>query len=310
MSLVPIRTQEDHRKGTKRLEKLMTAPKPDANQIEILSVLLASWEQKQFLIEAPSAIEAIRFRMERGNLKPRDLEPIIGSRSRVSEILAGSRPLTVDMIRALNLHWGIPAAALIRPSAKRPERIVAPSKPAMDKLRSFGVLRAKESFEAFVARAFRDNSVPALLRKTRTGRTNAKSDPAALQAWCAAVQLLAEKEKLPENPQKKRTIAEGRKIAQLSACSDGLYRVRDGLKARGIALVLLDHLPGTYLDGAAMCRQSDGAPIIALTRRHDRLDNFWFTLLHEYMHVACHLNADRSIILDDLEVQGEDKIEE
>lgn len=309
MSLVPIRSMADYRKGKKSLENAMTSAKPDVNEIEVRSLLLEAFEQKHFLIEAPSAIDAIRFRMERGNLKQRQLEAILGSRSRVSDILAGRRPLTMDMVRALNAHWDIPASALIRPSVIRPERMVAPSKPAMDKLRSFGLMRAKESFEAFVMRAFGDSTVPALLRKTRTGRTNAKSDPSALQGWCAAVQIIAEKQKLPAKCIK-ATVSEGRKIAQLSAQSDGLHRVREELKARGIAFVLLDHLPGTYLDGAAMCRRSDGAPIIALTRRHDRLDNFWFTLLHEYMHVACHLSADRSIILDDLEVQGEDTIED
>lgn len=309
MSLTPIRSKADYSKGKNRLEKAMLSTVPDTDEIEVLSVLLENFEQKHFLIDAPTAIDAIRFRMERGSRKQRELEAIIGSRSRVSDVLAGRRSLTIDMIRALNAHWGIPASALIRTEAKRPERMVAPSKLAMDKLRSFNLMRGKETFEAFIARAFSDNSVPALLRKTRTGRTNAKSDPAALQGWCAAVQILAEKQKLPRK-KIKPTVAEGRKIAQLSAHDDGLQRVSDALKTRGIAFVLLDHLPGTYLDGAAMCRQSDGAPIIALTRRHDRLDNFWFTLLHEYMHVACHLSPERSIILDDLEVQGDDSIEE
>jgi HTH-type transcriptional regulator/antitoxin HigA len=70
----------------------------------------------------------------------------------------------------------------------------------------------------------------------------------------------------------------------------------------------LKHLPGTFLDGAALCRK-DGVPIIALTLRHDRIDNFWFTLLHEYCHVCYHLNENTRVILDDLEVKSAAEIE-
>jgi HTH-type transcriptional regulator/antitoxin HigA len=76
----------------------------------------------------------------------------------------------------------------------------------------------------------------------------------------------------------------------------------------GIILVILEHLPGTFLDGAAMCR-GDGVPVIALTLRHDRLDNFWFTLLHEFAHVVRHLTPDRQVILDDLDVASSEAIE-
>ena len=310
MSFALIRTAADHQKCLKRLEKLMEVQEDSADDIGVLSLIIQDWEQKKIVIEAPTAVDAIRFRMERQNLKSRDLEPFIGSRSRVSEILAGTRPLTVDMIRALNQHLGIPASALINQSTRKAEKVVPPSKAAMEKLRTAGVLKAKESFEAFVARAFPNNGVPALLRKTRTGRTNAKSDPSALQAWCAAVQIIAEKQTLPSRVAKKPTVADGRKLAKLSAQGDGLHRVRGELGKMGVALVILDHLPGTFLDGAAMRRQSDEAPVIALTRRHDRIDNFWFTLLHEYMHVVLHLSSDQSLILDDLEVQGVDAIED
>ena len=76
----------------------------------------------------------------------------------------------------------------------------------------------------------------------------------------------------------------------------------------GIGFVTLEHLPGTYLDGAAL-RAPGRAPVIALTLRHDRLDNFWFTLLHEFAHVCLHLDARTTMIFDDLEVGGEEGIE-
>ena len=57
-----------------------------------------------------------------------------------------------------------------------------------------------------------------------------------------------------------------------------------------------------------MCRR-DGTSVIGVTLRHDRIDNFWFTLLHEFAHVCCHLSEDRQVILDDLEVGSDDGIE-
>jgi HTH-type transcriptional regulator/antitoxin HigA len=76
----------------------------------------------------------------------------------------------------------------------------------------------------------------------------------------------------------------------------------------GVALVVLPHLAGTHLDGAAM-RRSDGTPVIALTLRRDRIDNFWFTLAHELAHVGLHLSNESSVIIDDLEISSSAAIE-
>ena len=88
----------------------------------------------------------------------------------------------------------------------------------------------------------------------------------------------------------------GNDLARLSVHADGPARVAKVLRSFGIVFVVLEHLPGTYLDGAAL-RRSDGVPVIAITLRYDRLDNFWFTLIHEFCHVACHLSADTPVIL-------------
>jgi len=96
--------------------------------------------------------------------------------------------------------------------------------------------------------------------------------------------------------------------------SAGFTEQREGRPPRATALRELiaaadSRHPGRGVpDGAAICR-GDGAPLIALTLRYDRLDNFWFTLLHEFAHVSCHLSGDTSVILDDLDVKGSDKIE-
>lgn len=310
MKIHPIRSEESYEKALERAATLMGASdKASTDELDVLQALIERWERTRYPIAAASPVEAIKFRMAQAGLKPRDLLPLIGSRSRVSEVLSGARPLSLDMIRALNKHLGIPAAALIggeAPSA--PERTAAPSRAALDKLRSLGFMKAKETIEAFLARAFGSATTGAMLRKTRTERTNAKTDFAAVEAWCAAVTLKAGKVEVPPLARKAMLRKAGRELAMLSSRPDGLLLVKDRLAELGIVFVVLEHLPGTFLDGAAMCR-GDGAPIIALTLRHDRIDNFWFTLLHEFCHVAKHLEPGRSVILDDLELKGEHDIE-
>ena len=141
-------------------------------------------------------------------------------------------------------------------------------------------------------------------------RTNAKTDLTALRAWCAAALIKAHGRRVSGPIRKLNDERAGRALAGLSADAEALDLVEAKLARSGIVFVKRwDHLPGTYLDGAAMLR-ADGVPIIALTLRHDRLDNFWFTLLHEFCHVRKHLLAGTSIIVDDLDVNSSDKIED
>jgi HTH-type transcriptional regulator/antitoxin HigA len=98
-------------------------------------------------------------------------------------------------------------------------------------------------------------------------------------------------------------------LARLSARSDGPLRAADALRAHGIILVFVPHLPRTRLDGAAMLL-SDGTPVIALTLRYDRLDSFWFTLFHEIGHILLHfhLSLDTAFI-DDLDAGPDNDVE-
>ena len=310
MKVAPIRTEEAYQASLARASVLIS--KSDAtslDELEVLQALIERWEKSQYDLPAPTAVEAIRFRMSQRGLQPRDLEPYIGSRARVSEVLSGRRDLSIDMIRSLNRHLGIPAAALIAaPARESSAKVGKPSKAALDKLSTFGVLKARETYEHFIDRVFPPSVAPAFLRKTRTERTNAKTDLAALHAWCAAIVVKADAVRMPA----KRPIIQpewGIELARLSKEAAALSLVKSKLRAYGIVFVALEHLPGTYLDGAALCR-TDGAPVIAMTLRHDRVDNFWFTLLHEFCHVARHLNADRRLILDDLDLKGADEIED
>ncbi|MGY3532239.1 ImmA/IrrE family metallo-endopeptidase [Bradyrhizobium sp. USDA 4452] len=309
MKVAPIRNEQDYDNALKRMSDLLgKADRASKDEAEVLQALTEKWERENHDLLPPTPLEAIRFRMKQQGLEPRDLVPMIGPRSRVSEILKGRRSLTLDMIRALHRDLGIPLKSLV--GEDEDDEVPKLSKAASEGLAAFGIMKEREGYAAFRMRAFDGGPPSAYLRKTRTLRTNAKTDTGALEAWCAAVLLKAETVKLP----KKRSVpyAEfGRTLARLSAAPNGPTLVAGALAGVGIIFLALRHLPGTYLDGAALCR-NDGTPIIALTIRHDRIDNFWFTLLHEYCHACHHLNGETNAILDDLEVKStvsEDDIE-
>lgn len=306
MNVAPIRSEAHYEAALERIATLIGRnDQRSRDELEVLQTLVEKWDREHNVMALPTPLEAIRFRMQQSNLKPRDLEPYIGHKSKVSEVLGGRRPLSIDMIRALHHHLGIPLAALVGAddNDRKEPRLTAS---AMNRLASFGVLKQRESYSAFLSRAFAGNPSAAMLRKTRTERTNAKTDLSALEAWCAAVLVKASSFKPPK---KRRALTPefGRELARLSVKSDGPSLVKEFLAHAGVAFVVLEHLPGTFLDGAAVCR-ADGTPVIAMTVRHDRLDNFWFTLLHEYAHVCCHL-GETQIIFDDLEVKPSDTIE-
>jgi HTH-type transcriptional regulator / antitoxin HigA len=309
MTVRPIRKDEDYQSALKRAAALLGRnSQKDRDELEVLQALIERWERSQHFIEAATPAQAIKFRMAQTGLSQRDLIPYLGSKSRVSEILNGQRQPTVDQIRALHQHLGVPISSLIGSSKHEPA--VGPSSTSIaaeGKLRSLGVMKAKESLSGFLSRSKASAPAVAMLRKTRTERTNAKTDMVALEAWCAAVLVRAEKITIKKikigDPEKA-----ARELAQLSILPDWQDQLVAALRRMGIILVIVEHLPGTFLDGAAMCR-GDGVPVIALTLRHDRLDNFWFTLLHEFAHVVRHLSPDRQVILDDLDVASSEAIE-
>jgi HTH-type transcriptional regulator/antitoxin HigA len=86
---------------------------PEGEEVELLSLLVEKYEQEYHPIDAPSPIEAIKFRMEQMNLKQADVAPLFGGKTRVSEVLHGKRPLTLKMITLLNRYLGIPLESLI-----------------------------------------------------------------------------------------------------------------------------------------------------------------------------------------------------
>jgi HTH-type transcriptional regulator/antitoxin HigA len=110
-----IKTQREYRAALRRAEELMDARRgtPQGDELELLAALIEIYEEQHAPVPPPDPIEAIRFRMEQENLRPQDLVPLLGSRSRVSEVLNGRRPLTLTMIRQLHRELGIPAEILL-----------------------------------------------------------------------------------------------------------------------------------------------------------------------------------------------------
>ena len=107
----PIRTEADYERALARVDELMGSEygSPEGDELDVLVTLVESWEDEHYPMGYPEPHEAIRFRMEQAGLRPRDLIPIIGSRSKVSEVLAGKRAITMTMARALHEHLGVPA---------------------------------------------------------------------------------------------------------------------------------------------------------------------------------------------------------
>jgi len=115
MNVFPIRTEDDYDAALKRIDQLMNAEleTPEGDELDILVTLVEAYEAKHYPIPACDPIEAIKFRMEQMGLEAKDLTPIIGSRSKVSEVLNRKRQLSIAMIRNLHAQLHLPFESLI-----------------------------------------------------------------------------------------------------------------------------------------------------------------------------------------------------
>jgi len=311
----PIRTEADYEAALARIDTLMDAEAgtPEGEELDVLTDLVEHYEAKHVPMGFPSAAAAIEFRVEQAGLSQRDLVPFMGSRAKVSEVLSGSRKLTMSMARALHDHLGIPAEVLLQePGARLAEPLAGiewkrfPLK-AMARLgwipnvRNIE-LRAAEVMGELIRRAGGPEVAGAVLhRKNAHARANAKTDPYGLKAWCWKV-LAEANEARPPVAYRPGTITVDflRRLARLSWSDEGPRLAKEFLAKHGIPLVGVFHPPRTYLDGAAL-KLGDGTPVIGLTLRYDRIDNFWFCLLHELAHVGRHMDNDGDVgFVDDL----------
>jgi HTH-type transcriptional regulator/antitoxin HigA len=116
--LKPIRTKADYEKALRDVERLWGAKSgtPEGDRLDVLATLIDAFEAEHYPMEPPDPVEAIKFRMEQQGLSRKDLEPLIGTRTRVAEVLNRKRSLSIGMIRRLHDRLGISAEVLIRPS--------------------------------------------------------------------------------------------------------------------------------------------------------------------------------------------------
>ena len=286
---------------------------PEGEELDVLTDLVEHYEAKHVSMGYPSAVAAIEFRLEQAGLTQRDLVPFIGSRAKVSEVLSGKRRITMPIARALHEHFGIPAEVLLQePGASLADPLAGiewerfPVK-AMAKLGWIPKVknvesRAEELIGDLIRRAGgRPVACTALYRKNDYARANAKTDPYALKAWCWKV-LADANEARPPVSYKSGTITLDflAQLARLSWSDEGPRLAKEFLAKHGISLVAVRHLSRTYLDGAAL-KLADGTPVVGLTLRYDRIDGFWFCLLHELAHLGRHMDSDSdAVFVDDL----------
>jgi HTH-type transcriptional regulator/antitoxin HigA len=319
-----IKTEAQYEAALKRIARLMDAVPGTArfDALELWSLIVSDYEDGHYRIEHPDPIVAIRFRMDQMGLKQKDLVPYLGSRSKVSEVLSGKRPLSLAMIRKLHEGLGIPLQVLVRESVPTLLPVVGkvdwrrfPLAEIVKRRWISGFIgksrelleRAEELLAPLLLPSDSTCLQPSLLRQHV--RSGSELDEHALWAWKARVLQLSRERKTPAFRPGAVTSDLISELAHLSILDDGPLVARAFLEKMGVILVVEPHLPRTHLDGAAMLR-SDGTPIVALTLRHDRLDNFWFTLSHELAHISLHLGKDElCACVDDFESESNDPME-
>lgn len=280
----------------------------EGEKLAVIAVLLEKYEEERFKFDLPDPVEAIVVRLAELGLKQKDLADILGSKSRASEVLNRKRDLTVEMIRTIHERLNIPAGILIgslrpvQPDAidfdwqKFPVREMQ-KRGWFDK--ELGEGKTGESLiRSFFARTSIHRS-PVFLRKTLSGITK-EENLYAIYAWIARVLVRSRELKKPGTRYVHGSITDEflRQLAKLSRSDQGPLLAREFLAMKGIVLVLEPHLPKTKLDGAAILDE-DGTPVIGLTLRYNRIDYFWFTLMHELVHVQRHLGRTNSAFVDE-----------
>lgn len=316
-----VKTQRDYDEALSRLSFLMgkeLAPgSGEEAELELLAVVIEAYERTKISPVIPDPIEAILYRLDQQKLKPKDLEPLIGSMSKVSEVLARKRPLSLKMIRAIHKGLGIPADVLISATGEDDLDLSAEpqynfSKFPLQEMLEHGCFPAfrggaqqvKEYAEELVRgflRSVQDHKASSALLRAPLHQSGSRvMDEYALIAWRGCVLKKAHAQSITTK-YRAGSISEEwlRDLAKLSRFESGPRLAQEYLADAGIALVIERHFQKTYLDGAAML--DDGKPIVALTLRHDRVDNFWFALLHELVHVSKHLTKDQMFIADNLD---------
>ena len=305
-----IKTEDQYEQYLSEVERLaLNDPDPnskDGIRLELLAKLVEDYEKERIVFRKPDPVEAIEFRMEQKGLRQKDIAEILGGKNRASEILSRKRPLTLPMIRALYEKLGIPPELLIREAdvIYEPNVEISEADVPIDLLLKRGWVSSTKAVSEMLNRFVLPGDSPVMMKRTLTFGASARTNHAHVWLWLSRVREIADSRGYLAGRFKKEVITEEmlRYVAKLSWMDKGPRLAKEFLEERGIALVIEPHLPSTHLDGAAMIGKS-GAPVIGMSLREDRLDNFWFTLMHELVHVWKHLdgNTRRAIADENIE---------
>jgi len=316
MNIKIITNKKDYKEAKQLLISLIEKNTVENQDIiSVLALLIENYEKEEYDIGLPDPVSAIEFRMEQENLSRKDMIKYLGTKSRVSEILGKKKTLSLSMIRALHEGLGISYEVLMQDQRfeldKRDVEYTDYPINAMFKLGYFdkainNIADAKSRAEELIKGLFEPvglntfEECSAHLRKSEAHTTNKKMDLLALSVWQAKVLNQTLNVKLPTCDLTRIDLDFMRDILKLSSFDKGPLLAKEMLAKHGIHLIFEQHLPKTYLDGAAMLGV-DGNPVIGMTIRYDRLDNFWFVLMHELAHVSLHLKDTDKIFFDDLD---------
>lgn len=327
----PIKTPEQHAEALARVDRLvargdkLTVKQQD--ELEVLAVLIEKFEHNTEPVAPPTPVEAIKFRMEQMSYRQKDLAVLLGGASRASEILTGKRTLSTQMMRRLRDEWGIPADSLLGgndpedpPPGPDGSGALDPQHYPMKQMydrnyfpgRSGDWRNHRKDPVSLLRRLFPADSplVPLPGFNRQGGGAKSKINPRALEAWRERVIIRSAEEKsLPPFQRDAMDAAFLGWLASLSSLAQGPKLACEALEEKGLAVVIEARLDHTHLDGAALLNTA-GLPVIGLTLRHNRLDNFWFTLFHEISHVLLHLSSDHPALFDsEIDHQKTDEIE-
>ena len=245
------------------------------------------------------------FAWSRKGLTPRDLIPFMGTRAKVSEVLSGKRPLTMQMARALHANLGIPGRRVAATARRRTavgldgiEWHRFPLAEMATRLDSepgaISLAHAEELMRGLIRRAGGEHALPAAFyRKNDYGAPQCEDGPVCAEGLVLGGPGPRERKATAGHVQARHggsgLPARGRE-AELVEGRPEAWR-RSFSRSTASISVCLAHMPRTHLDGAAL-QLADGTPVIGLTLRYDRLDNFWFCLLHELAHIGRHLRKN------------------
>jgi HTH-type transcriptional regulator/antitoxin HigA len=295
-------------------EEYMATCPPDLRQI-IQQAIENEALVTSLVVNGHEPHNVIKTRMEQLGLKSRDIAPLFGSASKASMVLSGKSPLTLSIARELVANLQIPAKLLVAPNIV--EQVVAPtfdtSKLPLNQLvkaaKKAGIYfdlpddwktRRDEQAKAFMKLASPMEleilpKTPALPRENSQNHETSAVDTDALRAWLMVATVVAKQTQLPLYQADSLTDELLRAIPTYSCYGvEGVKQVQQLLASKGIALVFVPHLTKTYTDGACFrLNDQQATPVIALSLRFDRLDSFYFSLMHELGHLKLHLSDEQ-----------------